>query len=167
MDKGTKLDEGKLRYDLIPPSTLHALAQILTFGAAKYGPRNWEEGLAWGRTFGALMRHLWAWWGGEDADPETGKSHLWHAQCNLSFLIEFEQKFPELDDRPGSVDEPITQPKYREEWNPELKKFGSARWTDVIPGFVRQSHTENPQTTPTRQPTCTSPTCCHAERRLP
>jgi len=97
--KANKKDKRKLRYDLIPPSTLKALATILTFGAVKYGDNNWRKGMAWGRVFGALMRHLWDWWGGEKLDPESGKSHLWHAQCNLSFLIEYETKYPELDDR--------------------------------------------------------------------
>lgn len=98
--QGHKTDATKLRYELIPASTLHALASILTFGAAKYAPRNWELGIAWGRVFGALMRHLWAWWSGESNDPETGKSHLWHAQCCVAFLIEYEITHPEFDDRP-------------------------------------------------------------------
>src|SRR3990167_4191914 len=96
MSEGTKHDEDRLRYDLIPVSTLHALATILTFGAKKYAPRNWEKGIAWGRVFAALMRHLWAWWGGQRCDEETGESHLWHAQCCLSFLIEYEVSHPEL-----------------------------------------------------------------------
>ncbi len=97
---GRKDDAEKLRYDLIPPSTLKALATILTFGAKKYSDRNWEAGIKWGRVFGALMRHLWAWWAREEGDPETGKSHLWHAQCCLSFLIEYETTHREMDDRP-------------------------------------------------------------------
>ena len=99
--EGRKDDGDKPRYDLIPPSTLHALATVLTFGAKKYAPRNWEKGISWGRVFAALMRHLWAWWGGELYDPETGFSHLWHAQCCLSFLIEFETTHANLDDRPA------------------------------------------------------------------
>jgi hypothetical protein len=73
---------------------------ILGFGARKYADRNWEKGIKYGRVFGALMRHLWAWWAREDVDPETGYSHLWHAACNLLFLIEFEDRgSSELDDR--------------------------------------------------------------------
>jgi len=102
--EGRKDDQEKLRYDLIPPSTLQALATILTFGAKKYGARNWEKGIAWCRVFGALMRHLWAWWGRESIDQETGESHLWHAQCCLSFLIEYEATHKELDDRPGVME---------------------------------------------------------------
>lgn len=98
---GIKFDESKLRYDLIPSSSLNALATILTFGCSKYGDRNWEKGMSWGRVFGALMRHLWAWWGGESDDEETGKSHLWHAICCLAFLIEYETTHNEYDNRPN------------------------------------------------------------------
>ena len=97
---GTKYDGEKLRYDLIPPSSLKALATILTFGANKYTARNWEKGIQWGRVFGALQRHLWSWYSGDSLDPETGKSHLWHAMCCLAFLVEYESTHPELDDRP-------------------------------------------------------------------
>ena len=98
--EGHKNDSDKVRMELLPPSLLHATATVLTFGAKKYAPRNWEKGIAWGRVFGALMRHLWAWWRREPSDPETGFSHLWHAACCLAFLIEYEETKPDLDDRP-------------------------------------------------------------------
>lgn len=97
--EGRKDDGGKARYDLIPPELLEATAAVLTFGAAKYGERNWEKGMNWGRPFAALMRHMWAWWRGEKADPETGMSHLWHASCCIAFLIAFEQRKIGGDDR--------------------------------------------------------------------
>ena len=100
MGEGRKDDGEKIRYDLLPPEYLHATADILTFGAKKYSPRNWEAGMDWGRCFGALMRHMWAWWGGQNTDPETGKSHLWHASCCLAFLIAYEERGIGNDDRP-------------------------------------------------------------------
>ncbi|MBD3292991.1 MAG: hypothetical protein GF393_08715 [Armatimonadia bacterium] len=89
-----------MRYDLIPPEALRALAEVLTYGARKYGDRNWEQGLDWSRPYAAGQRHLWAWWAREGTDPETGLSHLAHAICNLAMLIHHEQKLDELDDRP-------------------------------------------------------------------
>jgi hypothetical protein len=90
--KGRKDDQGKLPYDLIAPEFLEATAEILKFGAAKYEPRNWEDGMAWSRPYSALQRHMWAWWGGEDNDSETDMSHLWHAACCIMFLIAYEQR---------------------------------------------------------------------------
>ena len=98
--KGVKHDQGKLPYHLIPPELLSSVADILDFGAKKYAARNWEAGMDWSRVFGALQRHLWAWWGGEKQDPETGKSHLWHAGCCIAFLIAYEIRGVGKDDRP-------------------------------------------------------------------
>lgn len=97
---GYKDDGNKVRYELLPPEFLDGVAQILTFGAVKYEDRNWEKGMKWSRVFGALMRHLWAWWANSGPDPETGKSHLWHAGCCLAFLIAYEQRKTGQDDRP-------------------------------------------------------------------
>lgn len=91
-EQGIKYDDKKIRMDLIPPELLWAVGDILTFGAEKYGDRNWEHGMDWGRVYGALQRHLNAWWGGGAVDSETGKSHLWHAGCCLAFLIAYEQR---------------------------------------------------------------------------
>ncbi len=98
---GYKDDEDKLRYDLIPPEILESLADVLTFGANKYGTRNWENGMSWGRVFAALQRHIWAWHKGEKEDPETGRSHLDHAACCIAFLIAYEKRqMIGFDDRP-------------------------------------------------------------------
>ena len=100
MNEGRKDDQGKLPYHLLPPELMEGVATVLDFGAKKYAPRNWEMGMAWSRPFSALMRHMWAWWRGEKADPETGYSHLWHAGCCLAFLIAYEQRKAGADDRP-------------------------------------------------------------------
>lgn len=97
---GRKDDAGKPRHDLIPPELPDAVAQVLAFGAGKYGERNWERGMNWGRPFAAMMRHMWAWWSGEKADPETGMPHLWHAACCIAFLIAYENRNIGIDDRP-------------------------------------------------------------------
>lgn len=98
--EAAKDDAGKLRYDLIPPFALEELVRVFSYGAEKYGARNWEVGLDWGRLFGAAQRHLWSWWAGEDADEETGISHLAHAAWNCLALLEFARTHPERDDRP-------------------------------------------------------------------
>ena len=97
---GLKYDEDKIRTDLLPVNPIMGIAKVLTFGAKKYADRNWEKGIAWNRVYGALQRHLMAWWGGQDCDPETGLSHLSHAGCCIMFLMEFEHTHRELDNRP-------------------------------------------------------------------
>jgi hypothetical protein len=100
MTEGRKDDSEKIRLELVPPELLFGVGSILTFGAKKYEDRNWELGMNWSRVFGALMRHMWAWWGGEKVDPESGKSHLWHAGCCIAFLIAYEERKVGNDDRP-------------------------------------------------------------------
>ena len=102
--EGVKFDADKARYDLIPPEVEEAIAKVLTFGAAKYGERNWELGMKWGRPYAALRRHMSAWWSGEDNDPETGMPHTWHAACCIAFIVAFEAKGIGTDDRPTKTD---------------------------------------------------------------
>ena len=97
--EGIKFDEDKVRLDLIPPEMIFAVGTILTYGAKKYEDRNWELGMKWSRPYGALMRHMWAWWGGEKLDKETGHSHLWHALCCIAFLVTYEERSIGTDDR--------------------------------------------------------------------
>ena len=94
-----KDDNAKTRYDLLPPELLEETAKVLTFGAQKYSAHNWAQGASWSRYFSAMMRHMWAWWRGEDNDPETGFSHLAHAACCLSFLIAYQRRDLGEDDR--------------------------------------------------------------------
>ena len=84
---GMKFDNGKLLYSLIPPETLKALAEVLTFGAQKYAPNNWqlvENGET--RYLDALFRHLEAFRSGETHDPDSKLHHLSHVLTNVAFL---------------------------------------------------------------------------------
>lgn len=84
---GGKFDAGKPQYSLLDDQSILDLVRVLTLGAKKYAPGNWqkvENGDV--RYYDALQRHLTAWRSGETSDPETGISHLAHAACNIMFL---------------------------------------------------------------------------------
>lgn len=88
--KGLKLDQNKLRIDLVDPEFVEQVASVLTFGAKKYAPNNWQKVEdPVNRYYAACMRHLMAWRKGEKIDPESGLSHLSHAATNLMFLSWF------------------------------------------------------------------------------
>lgn len=90
---GPKYDTGKLRYDLVTPDVIKAIAEVLTFGAEKYAPNSWQlVPDAKRRYTAALMRHFEAYRAGEKLDHESGLSHLSHALCNLMFLQHFEKE---------------------------------------------------------------------------
>lgn len=88
------------RFELVPMAALGRVAEVYAFGASKYEDHNWLRGYDWSLSFGALMRHLTAFWSGEDDDPESGLSHVAHAGFHVLALLTFAQRFPELDDRP-------------------------------------------------------------------
>lgn len=101
MTEGNKYDGDKARMDLLPPDAIFAVAHVLRHGAEKYGPRNWERGIGYGRLFAAVLRHLWQWWGGEDRDRESGHHHLAHAATGCLMLLAMTMRRTDLDDRPG------------------------------------------------------------------
>jgi len=98
--EGRKDDADKLRMDLVPVHTINALADVFGYGAEKYTAWNWSKGIAYSRIYAAALRHLTAFWSGEDLDAESGKPHLAHALCCLSMLHGMTALHPELDDRP-------------------------------------------------------------------
>jgi hypothetical protein len=62
--KGVKLQ----RFDLIPIGPLTKLAEHYGRGALKYDEHQWRQGFEWSKSYSAIMRHLTAWWDGEDYD---------------------------------------------------------------------------------------------------
>ena len=97
--RGVKYNKGKPRIHLLPPEVIFAIVEILEFGATKYGEFNWQKGIPMSEIYDATLRHLLAWQMGETNDPESGKPHVYHAACNLAFMIYFHQHRPDLDDR--------------------------------------------------------------------
>lgn len=90
---GRKFDGGKLEYGLMPPLALRETVKVLTFGAQKYERDNWRRVPdPHRRYFDAAQRHLWAYKSGEKYDQETGISHLAHAICCLSFMLDLDEQ---------------------------------------------------------------------------
>lgn len=91
MDYAAKYDAGKPRLDLVPPGIIEAVGYIRTYGVEKYhDPDNWSKVEPW-RYRAAMMRHICAYLRNHaGVDEESGYPHLWHAACNIAFLIEME-----------------------------------------------------------------------------
>jgi hypothetical protein len=95
MNDGRKDDHGKPRLDLIPTEAIFEIGKVLGYGASKYGDKNWplvEDGRK--RFYGSALRHLVAWFGGEQLDKESGLNHLSHALTNIIFLLDLEKESP-------------------------------------------------------------------------
>jgi|TARA_R110000822_G_scaffold126445_1_gene261674 hypothetical protein len=96
-------NKGKAEYSLIPMLALEDCARVFMFGRDKYSAWNWADGMDWLVPYDCMMRHMAAWQGGEDIDPESGLPHLGHAMCNLVMLSMFSKTHPEGDDRPTNL----------------------------------------------------------------
>lgn len=105
--KGLRFNEGKKRFDLVHPWAHEQMVSVLTIGANKYLPRNWESGMSWSSVMASLKRHLNAWEKGEDYDEETGELHMAHLACNAHFLTAYYKIYPQGDDRPHEYLKPV------------------------------------------------------------
>jgi hypothetical protein len=86
------------KLDQTPRQLLDGIAQVMTYGAAKYGDNNWRSngGLAYSRLIAAAGRHRAAMPG---VDDETGLLHAYHYGCCLLFLLEYVLTGNGKDDR--------------------------------------------------------------------
>lgn len=94
-----KDDGGKPEFHLIPLEAFEHVGFVLRDGAGKYGAHNWRKGMKWSRLFNSSLRHLFAWWRGEDKDPESGEYHLAHVLANVMFLLSYQINSNGEDDR--------------------------------------------------------------------
>ena len=77
-EQGTRDNEGKLKWSLVPFKALAPMVRVLEFEANKYSPFNWMKGLKYTEICESLLRHTHAFLDGEDNDPESKLSHLGH-----------------------------------------------------------------------------------------
>lgn len=104
MKKNPKLiqaeKDGKIPYEKIPLRVLEGDAHVHTLGANKYGERNWRLDKILASTYeGAILRHFTAWANGEDIDPESGWSHLYHIRACCALVLDADMHGTLVDDR--------------------------------------------------------------------
>jgi hypothetical protein len=103
------------------------LAEHYGKGARKYAEHQWRSGYEYSKSFSAMQRHQWAWLSGLSYDvcsnepdnckhiddegtlfiqtePDTcynhtGSHHMIAAAWHAFLIVEFEENFPEHDDR--------------------------------------------------------------------
>lgn len=124
-EKGVKEE----RYDLLPWEALAKVARHYGVGAQKYAAHNWRRGYEWSKSYAALMRHLTAFWSGEDIDEETGSPHMAAVVFHALALLTFMDEQPDFDDRykgdPSEEDAP--------EEDAEIHQGDIVRRIDEIP----------------------------------
>lgn len=87
------IQEGKGRFDLIPPEAIFRLAKLYEAGAIKYDARNWEKGIPISRCLDSCFRHLYKYLAGlKDED------HLASAMWNIASIMHYERYNPDMQD---------------------------------------------------------------------
>jgi hypothetical protein len=82
--------------DLVPFEDVSKLGLTIL----ESGRDNWRKGLSWTDTYDSCMRHIEEAYIGNDIDKELKTKSLANAVWNLLTLLEYEEIFPEGDDRP-------------------------------------------------------------------
>lgn len=89
---------------VIPGPVMQELGLALMEGARKYGRHNYRvAGVRGSVYYDATMRHLIAWWEGQDTDPDSGLSHITKAIASLVVLRDAMINDMVTDDRPPRV----------------------------------------------------------------
>ena len=77
------IQEGKGRYDLLPPEAIREIAQHFEAGAIKYDARNWERGIPLSRFLSSGLRHAFAVLEGRD-DENHAAAASWNLLCFIA-----------------------------------------------------------------------------------
>lgn len=100
----------KVPMSCVPMPPLTEVAVAMQEGARKYGRHNYRQaGIRASVYFDAAMRHLIAWWEGEDIDPDSGISHISKAVATLMVLRDGQMRSMCEDDRPPRTPDVIRQ----------------------------------------------------------
>jgi len=118
----------------VPLPVLGELGIAMLEGAAKYGRHNFRViGVRASVYFDAACRHLFAWWEGEDLDPDSGMPHIVKAMACLAVLRDAQIQGQYTDDRP---------PRSPEGWIKELNDKAARlleHYPDPVPPYTATS----------------------------
>lgn len=91
----------KVQLDLVPASSIIYQALAMEDGATKYGAFNYREKPVKASIYvAAAMRHVMAWYDGEENATDSGKPHLAHALACLGILVDAKETGNLIDNRP-------------------------------------------------------------------
>lgn len=108
----------KVSPSTVPAHVLMSASLAMLEGAIKYARHNYRvAGVRSSVYYDASLRHLFAWWEGEDIDPDSGLSHIDKAIASLIVLKDAMVMDKLTDDRP---------PKMASGWIQELNKKAEA-----------------------------------------
>lgn len=94
-----KNDKSKPDLSLLPKVFLNAVAEAMMVGEQKYGRYNYTKGHKTSQLIAAAMRHLSAYYDGEERDPIDGQLHLGSVAACVLMLLRQQELCTLTDDR--------------------------------------------------------------------
>lgn len=100
----------KVPFSTVPAEVTAEVGLAMLEGALKYGRHNYRSvGVRASVYYDAALRHLTAWWEGQDVDPDSGLSHLVKCLACLYVLRDSQNIGNWVDDRPPAIGDFITE----------------------------------------------------------
>jgi hypothetical protein len=122
----------------LPGPVLFEVGLAMFEGSRKYARHNYRvAGVRASVYYDAAMRHLMAWWEGEDIDPESGLSHLVKAAACMVVIRDSMMQGNWNDDRP---------PRTKAGWLKELNAKAGAiidMYPNGLPPYTQKGIDEN------------------------
>jgi hypothetical protein len=126
----------KVPFSTVPARVVAELGLALLEGGRKYGRHNYRVvGVRASVYYDAALRHLAAWWEGEDLDPDSGLAHLTKAMACIAVAEDARHNGKLTDDRP---------PRLAPGWVAELNgKAGEIidRYPDALAPYTHDTTT--------------------------
>ena len=125
------LGTAKVPFSTVPANVLAEVAVAMAEGARKYGRHNYRVvGVRSSVYYDAALRHLVAWWEGEDVDPDSGVPHVVKAITTLFVLRDAMLNQNAEDDRP-----PRSAP-FMNACNDRVQRL-IEKYPDVVPPYTQ------------------------------
>lgn len=110
-NKGVKHDQDKIKWSYLPIKPIIEVLKVLEYGDKKYPApdgANWKRvENAKKRYYDACLRHMTAWYDGEEKDLESGLSHLAHACACVLFLLWFSLRLDKKTNSTENTEQPV------------------------------------------------------------
>lgn len=127
-----KVGVKKVSPSRVSQRVIMAMSLGMLEGDRKYGGHNYRvAGVLTSVYFDATMRHLMAFWEGEDIDPDSGLPHIVKALSSMAVLTDAYYNGKLNDDRP---------PKLEDGWIAEFNKLAAAiieKYPDRVEPFTQ------------------------------
>lgn len=123
----------KTPFSTVSAPVIAEIGVAMAEGARKYGRHNYRDvGVLASVYYDATLRHLTAWWEGQDIDPDSGLSHITKALASLTVLRDTMIRGNWRDDRP-----PAVQDGWMDDLNHKMKDI-IAKYPTSVPAYTQK-----------------------------